>query len=594
MTVSPMTAQATLAPSGTAYAAMSNFTAQGTFSDGSSKDITAQATWSSSDPMSVGVSSGIANASAPGVFTIEASLGTASASATLTVTLSGPVYGGGLGASDGGKLDGMPGASAGATIAYPLAGSLFPANLAPVTVHIAKTDPNQTIARLAFTAAPLLALDYYAPCEMGPNSQTACYVTLPAAVTSLFPSASAMTDISMQARLAASDGSVLVETPAIQLAWAATKLTGGLYYWTTIPAAQNNGSTGIQRYNFDGDLSKPEVVYTDKGSPPDHTDGATCVGCHAITHDGAHMALTIGGSQPSDWMLLDVATKSKIVLQNTAPFATETTFNLDGSRMLNMLQGEFTLRTADAALTNIGTVLGSVTEKKTDAFWSGDGKLFAFVSWVPGANGALAATDPWGLDGDLKQGGQIWIAPSDGQTIMDSAKPLVPRATGVTSFYPAISDDDSLVVFDQSSCSGPPSVGGYGDAPCDGYDDVSSQLYVVPPSGGTPVVLANANGPANSSNSWPKWSPDHGTFRGKTLYWIAYSSRRPYGLELNTTGDATGKPQLWFAAIAVGSGSISGDPSFAPVWLPGQDPDLTAPNGNHVPQWVTKAVPILQ
>jgi hypothetical protein len=307
------------------------------------------------------------------------------------------------------------------------------------------------------------------------------------------------------------------------------------------------------------------------------------------------MALTIGGSLPGDWMLLDVASKSRIFLQNAAPFATETTFNLDGSRMLNMFRGDFTLRTADASLTTVAaTVLGSVSEKKTDAFWSGDGKLFAFVSWVPGQNGALAATDPYGLDGDTKQGGQIWIAPSDGQTIMDSAKPLVPRAAGVTSFYPAISDDDTLVVFDQSSCSGPPTTGGYGDAPCDGYDDVSSQLYTLPPTGGTPVVLANANGPPNSTNSWPRWSPDHGTFRGKTLYWIAYSSRRPYGLELNTAGDATGKPQLWFAAIAVGGGALSGDPSFAPVWLPGQDLDLTAPNGNHVPQWVTKAVPILQ
>ena len=35
------------------------------------------------------------------------------------------------------------------------------------------------------------------------------------------------------------------------------------------------------------------------------------------------------------------------------------------------------------------------------------------------------------------------------------ATSLVPRVDGETSYYPAISDDDNFVVFDQSSCSGP-------------------------------------------------------------------------------------------------------------------------------------------
>jgi hypothetical protein len=592
VTVSPKTAQVALAQSGAAFAAAATFTAQATFQDGSSSDVTATASWAASDPTLVAVAKGVATASAPGVFTITAADGPASDSATLTVTLSGPVYGGGLGPADGGKLDGTPTGS-GATIAYPLAGALFPTNLAPVTVHVAKTSAAQSIARVSLEAPPLIAVHYYAPCEQGPDPQTACYVTLPDALTSLLAAAGDTTDIALQARVAAKDGSALVETAPISLAWTSARLTGGLYYWTTIPPTQNNGSTGICRYDFDGDHSKPQTVYTDKASPPDHVDGATCVGCHAITHDGKKMALTIGGSLPSDWMLLDIGTLSRIALQNQAGFATETTFNADGSRMVNMYRGDFTLRATDMTLAAQGAVLASVTEKKTDAFWSADGKLFAFATWVPGQNGALPTTDPNGLNGDTKQGAQIWTAPSDGATVVDQPKLLVPRAPGVTSFYPAISDDGRLVVFDQSSCSGPPTSGGYGDAPCDGYDDVSSRLFVIPPAGGSPIALDRANGVSNSSNSWPRWSPDSGTFRGKTLYWIAFSSRRRYGLALNPLGDASGKPQLWFAAIAVDpAGGVSADPSFAPVWLPGQDPDLTAPNGNHVPQWVTKAVPI--
>ena len=37
---------------------------------------------------------------------------------------------------------------------------------------------------------------------------------------------------------------------------------------------------------------------------------------------------------------------------------------------------------------------------------------------------------------------------------------------------------------------------------------------------------------------------------------------------------------------------IVGDPSWAPVWLPTQNPKQAAPQGNHVPQWVKVIVVI--
>jgi hypothetical protein len=441
-----------------------------------------------------------------------------------------------------------------------------------------------------------VAFHYYAQCESAPNSDRGCYLTLPAALTSLFTQVCAGTDITVSARTAAPDGSQLVESNPINLAWSETELTGGLYYWTTLPAPMNHGLTGIARYDLHGDSSTPQVIYTDNGSAPDHVYGNTCIGCHALTHDGRRMALTIGGSTPSDWMLLDLTQlKQPLALKNLAPgFATETTFSPDDTRMVNMYRGDFELRGADASLIDQGPILTTaVSEKKTDAFWSSDGTLFAFVSWQPGQNGALSATDPFGLNGDMKTGGQIWIAPSDGQTVMDQPTLLVPRATGFTSYYPAISDDSTLVVFNQSSCSGPGTSLGYGDGPCDGYADPSARLFLILPSGGAPVVLDRANGPANSMNSWPRFSPDHGQFRGKQLYWIAYSSERPYGLQLNQQNGPPQRPQLWFTAVTVTKGMpISKDPSFPPAWLPGQNSVPSTTSGNHVPQWVSVAVPI--
>src|SRR6185436_11984770 len=117
-------------------------------------------------------------------------------------------------------------------------------------------------------------------------------------------------------------------------------------------------------------------------------------------------------------------------------------------------------------------------------------------------------------------------------------------------------------------------------------------LNVVSAKGGSSVTLTRANGGPLNGNSWPRWSPDHGTFRGKRLYWVAFSSRRPYGLQINTKGFRESKPQLWFAAVAAGDDVGAGDPSFSAVWLPGQNVKQAEPNGNHVPVWVEKIVVI--
>ena len=86
-------------------------------------------------------------------------------------------------------------------------------------------------------------------------------------------------------------------------------------------------------------------------------------------------------------------------------------------------------------------------------------------------------------------------------------------------------------------------------------------------------------------------SPVVSTFRGQTLYWVAFSSRRPYGTEVNTAGLSNSLPQLWFAALTL-SEINAGDPSWSPVWLPGQNPNQTSPYGNHTPQWVKVATVI--
>ena len=110
-------------------------------------------------------------------------------------------------------------------------------------------------------------------------------------------------------------------------------------------------------------------------------------------------------------------------------------------------------------------------------------------------------------------------------------------------------------------------------------------------------MLMRANGNGAYDNSWPRFAPDKGRFRGNDLYWVAFSSRRPYGVQLNTGVGTTTKPQLWFAAVLIGQETVL-DPSSPPVWLPNQNPTPlgalpnSLPTGNHVPQWVKVAVEI--
>ena len=118
--------------------------------------------------------------------------------------------------------------------------------------------------------------------------------------------------------------------------------------------------------------------------------------------------------------------------------------------------------------------------------------------------------------------------------------------------------------------------------------------------GARPIRLDRANGgmAPQFDNSWPRWSPDNGTFRGQKLYWLAFSSRRPYGMQVNyNVPPLSTKPQLWFGAVLIG-GELFQDPSSPPVWLPAQNPTPAGgvpnqvPTGNHVPQWVKVAVAI--
>jgi len=663
--VTPKQASVTLMPgaAGNLTSTPQQFTATGSV-NGVVMDVSAQVQWVV-DLRGVNVVSGLATATAPGIYTITAKSGNFQSSATLTATFSGAIFDPGFNQTNNNKtvLDSAP--SGTTQLSYPLDKAVFPSNLTPIYAQMTTGGAN-AIARLNFQATGL-DVNYYANCVTSDDTNnndpfpgTGCYVKMPLSLTQLFIATSEKQDITMRARVFTS-GSAPVESQTINVAWANVGLSGGIYYWSTIPnppkATQENApatppnyilldpqpaanttwnGTAIYRYDFTNGTPAPTVTWTDDGGPKsdppyqgapaavnNNVGKGHCIGCHAISNDGKYMALTIGGSasDAANTAILDIGQQNLININpsastdpNSSPTsnwsdywkrfrvegtAAENTWGPSNDKVVSMFRSKLyltnvTINGTTGTVSRASQILTTWPELYlTDPFWSQDGSLFVFTSFAQ-PNTGLYNTD--GLNGDMKKGGKIAIATASAAGINDDAKELVPRESGVTMFYPSISNDNKLVVFNKSTCGTDPDMyqksDGYGNQSCDGYDDSSATLWIVKPNPGASAQrLDNANGPASSGNSWPRFSPDKGNFRGELIYWIAFSSRRPYGQQVNTSAQATNKPQLWIAAVRTGE-VIVGDPSFAPVWLPTQNPKQAQPQGNHVPQWVKFVVVI--
>jgi TolB protein len=107
----------------------------------------------------------------------------------------------------------------------------------------------------------------------------------------------------------------------------------------------------------------------------------------------------------------------------------------------------------------------------------------------------------------------------------------------------------------------------------DSYDAMDATVKVVSAAGGNPIDLTAVN--TSIGNSWPKWAPFVHSFGGATIFWLTFSSRRPYGLRGGSNS------QLWMTAVDIAELANGVDGSHPPFWLPFQD----FTTGNHIAQW---------
>jgi hypothetical protein len=182
----------------------------------------------------------------------------------------------------------------------------------------------------------------------------------------------------------------------------------------------------------------------------------------------------------------------------------------------------------------------------------GDRIVYTATDFSPDGHPDAAATtaDLRAVDYNNRAGGTS-------QPVMGAADP------GFLEYYPSYSADDSLIAFTRA-----PAVSA--TSPDGPYYNRFGQVMVIPAAGGTATPLA-ANDPGTCGgndpkvgmiNSWPKWSPDAFSIKGKTYYFLVFSSARKYGDEFTQQFKLPPNPlsafkglndssQLYLAAVVV-------------------------------------------
>jgi TolB protein len=492
------------------------YTATGTFGDGSMRDVTDEVDWTVDNPNPghfVAASTYETSQAAAGHVTVQATSHDVAATAALTVivdltlvdsTSPPPIGADAIFASGTPVIAGDP--MHAPAVLYPSDATRFPQGLARILVQYTTGTGNDAI-RIRFDSdvlhlAVLTGADRWQP---------------DATVWSLIEASHPGTQLQLvvDGVHVAAPNAIYASAPAT-LGFSRGDPGGVVYYWS---AAANDVVRGSL-----GSLAAARFY------PP--AGDATCVGCHAISRDGAHVALGYGGETLQTFATATGATEIDAAQKIPMGWAT---FSPDGTRVLVADKGVLTLRDA-----RTGAPLGSPDgrvhlmpmQKATHPDWSPDGK-FAVI--------ALSTDVPSNMD--VKTAAIARLPYMMGHFGMPEI--LVPVGPGMeNNYFPKYSPDGKYIAYVHAT------------EPAHGAK--TAELRIIPAAGGPPIVLRRAS-LAGLSSTMPAWGPIEGT-----TAWLAFATIRPYGAILPTADHA----QIWITGLDL---AREGDPSFAAFWLPCQD-----------------------
>lgn len=433
-------------------------------------------------------------------------------------------------------------------IVYPLEGAMHPINIGEITFQWAR-ESSQELFRIRVSGGAT-SWDFFVPCQPVPGgSSTECSYTLPQNSWLALAYGFRGEDVTITITGTTGAGEPLSESEPLEASFSPWVVQGGLYYWST-------ALPGTYRLVFGSPRATPFIA------PQTQENPSTCSGCHSLSRSGNAIAFT-GGPVAADGYLRVAPTDNP-----SAPTFTPSTehdsampaLNPDGSLVAVAYDHKMVVRDAET-----GDLLSEVPDTAlaphgTPYFpeWSPDGsEIVVTLSLEPDSQWAVRS-------------GKIAVLPyNDGN--WGSAEVIVDD--DFINFYPSYSPDGKWIVF----ASAPATNGRIS------YDQADARLRLVSRNGGQVYDLTRATQAIGQASTWPKFSPFQQA-DGQVLF-ITFNSKIDYGFLLKNSVADLPNPQLWFAAIDLRN-LQSGDPSYAPVWLPFQETDQK----NHLGFW-TEDVP---
>lgn len=552
--------------------ARSTYSAQGTFTDGRTEDVSALVQWTVADgTLASFTGAELATVdSRGGVTMVGATAGGFSAATGLTVRFEQAHTDPGssdVPADPGPLFDGTDDPGRAPALVYPNDNVVVPPNLGRLELHF-RPGANNTLFALSFQNSTI-DLTVYLRCTQ-PLNGGCIYLPDPQVWSWLAGTGRGADPITWSIRGTDDAGTAVGASGPMHLAFAPDDLDGGIYYWTTTLQA-------IMRYDF-GSATQTEA---ERFIGTEATDG-TCMGCHALSRDGTKMVAEAGGQNDGRIVLIDVATKQPLVPFGSTEKSNFESWNQDGSAFAGVYADRnatnFNLMIFDgntAELLETVDVGGTATNPTNHPDWSPTEDRIAYV------NVGIHNTLQMGYYGEIRsvaKTGGAWGTPIV----------LAPRTPGRNRYYPTYAPDGKLLVFNESICNN-----GNQGGECNNDTDPTAKLYALDGTieNGPITELAQANAPGIAdngrttlANSFPKWNPF--VFRrdnsGGRLAWVTFSSTRQYGLRSPPGGGTL----LWMAAVDLDAPAGT-DPSRAAFALPFQD--LTT--SNHIAQWTTAIPP---
>jgi len=584
ISISPTSATLMVTQGGPAQ--MQQFTVTGMVG-GQPRDLTSQVIYFAGPSGVVTMNaSGLATTTgtAGGVVSITASSGGKTAKATLTViyTFTGadPQMTAGVPANASTLFTSTANDTSRApSLVYPNDGVLFPPNITGVEIHFTP-GANNTLFEVS-VVSPLANITTYVRCTAPAGINGCIYTPDPKIWNSIVRSNAGQSPATVTVRGTDDTGTSVGASGSIKMQFAQDPIMGGLYYWTT-----NNGGA-IMRWDFAGTATAATSYLTQA-----NTDGRTCVGCHALSLDGTKLVASAGGQNQGRLLLWNIGTNTAAQRYPLSQQSQFESWNAAGDAFVGIYgdqakKGPVNLMLFDGTTGAVTTTidLGGLRADHPDWTKSTDGPdTIAFTS----VDATATTTDQKPATGGIafvQNSGGTWGAP----------QMLVPSELGKNRYYPAISPDGTLVLYDESTCANTPTAGQTPDISCNADTDATATVILtqLPPGNATPVPLPRANSPGVAdngatalTNSFPKWAPFITQLdEFHKLYWFTFSSTRQYGLRPPPKPGSTANQEnpsgtlIWMVGVQQGVGGS--DPSFAAFCLPFQD----VATSNHIAQW---------